>query len=292
MGIHLLTMKFVVFSLILFVCLTQVYGCSSNEWEPPGGGCASCPTSNYCNGTHSFPCPTVDNWGTHNEYPAVATADPYGQCNICPPGQFKNTNDVCIPCSVTDGLICYPCGTTNGTYCPIDSNEIPISNVAVSCPPGSFLNEPNVAECSLCAAGFISKIGESECTICPNGQYADTNSTCADCTYGFVCINGIESLCPDGQFSIDGINCGPCPDGQSWTDGACNDHIIYDICPYDINNPPTECKTICFKNPTLTQPQLCEIAPNNYDYDKKIPGWIQGFFWSGIILIFGFFMFV
>lgn len=288
-------MKFAIFSIIVCVTISQVYACASNEWEPPGGGCGACPSSNYCNGTHSFNCPTVDKWGTHNEWPQEPSALPYIQCNICPPGQFEDPNDDCMTCTDSDGLICYPCGLTTGTYCPVDANEIPISNVAQPCSNGTYTNTTNVAQCTPCDPGYIAPEGKNVCTVCADGTYpTSSNDACQNCVYGSVCLNGIMSVCPDGWFSSDGINCGPCPDGKSWTDGSCHDHIIYDICQYDISNPPGpgQCKTICFVDPGRTQPDLCTIAPNRYDYDKLIPKWIQGFFWTGIVIFFGFTMII
>jgi hypothetical protein len=74
--------------------------------------------------------------------------------------------------------------------------------------------------CTLCAAGYYSMGGSSQCMHCPNNCANCTynnntgNVTCTSCAIGYGFSNGSCAICPTGQYGPGGsLACANCPTG-------------------------------------------------------------------------------
>ena len=212
--------------------------------------CSSCPLGYFSSKTSSTFCSSCPNgyYNAGNAQNASCTACPVGRlgaatsapsltagCAVCPSGQY--TDEVGLSS-------CKPCGT--GRFIDDETNAIKHDNKADCkiCPGGwfqasntgaatceqcgkaRFLNgllasdHDSVQDCKACPEGYYgADIGQSDCIMCIEGEYASTGSTvCTDCEVGRYQENKMSSscvLCPIGYIinTEKSVNCTPCEPG-------------------------------------------------------------------------------
>jgi hypothetical protein len=127
--------------------------------------------------------------------------------------------------------------TIDGNACPLSTFYYPLQNLCQPCQPNSnsyqigsvtcrcnagytqFGADINL-RCEACPAGFTSKIGASECSICPRGSFSPVEGSgfCSICVAGsFSEYSGSTGCtsCTAGQYSpsAGAVNCQVAPAG-------------------------------------------------------------------------------
>ena len=175
-----------------------------------------CPTGNYCPQASIRPiaCPVgtfSGNIGNRNS----------SQCMGCPGGFWCPNFGMTAPLHCPGGFICnstsfFVCPA--GYQCPTgrDGNRF-----SAPCLPGTYQNEMNSTSCITCPAGYMCpEVAATAMTICPEQRYCPPATAvppfCKNGTYGTVVGQKTQSdctLCPNGQFCSQGLIQGNCSSG-------------------------------------------------------------------------------
>jgi len=155
--------------------------------------CQSCQPGKYTNKSEQTEC---EHCPVGHKCADIGTADP----DRCPLGMYQDQigKTHCIPCPI-------------GHQCPFPDSPIP-------CEPGYYQNEIGQPTCNECGVGnycpvpvasktiicpfgtFAEENNQSECSVCPPGYYTATNGStlsedCTLCPFGFYCDGGIKQEC-------------------------------------------------------------------------------------------------
>ena len=198
---------------------------------------------------------------------ASASADAFA-CTQCTPGQYCSVNR-------EQGLT-EPTGACSaGFYCPGGQNDT--APAAYTCPPGHFCPKQSVHPAKCPGGTFAPGKQSAECSVCPAGNYCDSNSqntlvTPAACEKGHYCPNGTSHAkafpCPPGRYNPFGgkgnfTDCKPCPAGKycethglTSPTGVCEKGFY---CPSGAKDPYQQvCATGSYCPAESTKPQPCQ----------------------------------
>ena len=180
----------------------------------------------YCpNGTESarqYPCPV-------GKYSNTSNLESGSECRLCPQGFYCEAENITQPTAQ-----CSP-----GYYCVLGATT-PTPSLSVRggpCPQGFWCPQGASwpAACPKGTYGHTDKISsESDCTICPPGEFCDQVSLTApngSCLAGFYCTNGSKQANPNGQSYGN-----ECPPGY-----YCPQHSYVPLaCPKGTYNPDNQ----------------------------------------------------
>ena len=153
--------------------------CAEGKYEKDNKTCVGCPAGSYCtkgvkkNCTNKQYCPA--NSTAPIACPANATCD--GKVFTCNKGYDKEGDQCVAHCDKGQWYNqnkCNPC--TAGYYCADGRNRVK------------------------CATGYTSVAGKDVCTICPDGQYEKSNTSCVACPAGSYCTKGVKKDCTNKQY--------------------------------------------------------------------------------------------
>jgi len=130
--------------------------------------------------------------------------------------------DTCFPCEVGYELVSFTC-----VACPEGSIRAPGDSTCTLCPDGYFAD----IECLPCPPAFYKSATMNSCLECPLGYESDLLS-CTKCIDGFARTAEMTScsLCPEGSLPAQGGSlCQSCPSpfylsysvATTFTDGTC-----------------------------------------------------------------------
>ena len=108
-------------------------------------------------------------------------------CELCAPGEMSSVNRVyCAPCvsgqHTVNDLECRDCGP--GRYAPTAQTD-----ECLSCPPDYFEPDDGSTECSKCPVNHEASEDRTNCNICKDSFFMDTDLSCKQCPVGTTCVN-------------------------------------------------------------------------------------------------------
>lgn len=183
-------------------------------------------------------------------------------CTACPIGcatcSMANSILSCSTCNSFAGVQYYLSGTScvslcaAGTYQGLDSNN---KTACISC-SGCATCAGSATFCTSCSSNHLI-VGQNSCGSCPDGQWADSSTTCALCSPNCKTCSTSASTCTACAFSNLGY--------QLFLH---SDHICYQTCPnnYYGNTGNSQCASCaascdgCFSSNT----NCINCAINNF----------------------------
>lgn len=204
----------------------------------------SCPAGYYCPNTTAC---SIYSGGSASQTVPLGTQNPIP----CPKGTFCGVNNLAQPytcpagttSTYTGATFCSSCapgtvssivaarnGSTQAqpyiaaTICLSSGTYLTEQGEYLLCPPGTMCNNLVMTQCP---AGSVAGAGQTSCTACGPGYYADSaRATCLVCPAGTACNNGTIVQCPPGSGGAGpgATTCTPCPAGMyssTDTNGAC-----------------------------------------------------------------------
>lgn len=167
-----------------------------------------CPFGHYCEAGVSAPVPCAA-----GSYGPTMVLKNQAECSACNPGRVCSRAGLTSP----DG------NCTAGYYCVARSTQP--NPAAGRCPVGSFCPGSSGAHLTCPPGTFTNTEQNAECTQSPRGYYVTNGSHPQQCPQGWFCPNGtgfIWQSCPSGTFGgspglYDLSQCTICPGGS-----ACN----------------------------------------------------------------------
>ncbi len=188
-----------------------------------GGSCVTCPEGYICPVAGSDLCSEMEQCAAGTYSAAGATS-----CTTCPAGYYCEGGSSKVSCGATQYS---PAGSDSANDCvTCPAGKYCTSTGVYSCPNGTY--NPNTGAtssdaCLSCDPGqYTSLIGsgaKEDCLTCTGGTKPNViKAGCTNCTAGYSCTRGIETICPAGTYSLAGASeCTPCPAGSySATDGS------------------------------------------------------------------------
>ena len=215
--------------------------CSNGQYSMKGSSlCILCKSGKYNNGFKSIDHITCKKCSP-GTFSNIIGADNINKCTDCPLGKFSSK----VALNNSNG--CNSC--MSGRYNDIIGST---SNVAcIKCPEGKireFIGGTSINDCINCPVGFFSKIntyfcsecrlgqfnnnnGNSKCTICNPGKYANTTKSiiCKECPDNSE-TNIVSTYCEciKGTYIVNSnpLVCHPCPDNFDCPKGSTIETIV------------------------------------------------------------------
>ena len=241
------------------------------------GKCIPCPAGSYCNNADGTSNPTFCDAGyfctqrSNNRRQNSCPAGHYcprgsGNALACPVGTYNTESEqvsisACLPCP--EGKYCDKTGISDnrnlpscasGYYCGIGSfSDRPgfISNqtnqIFGYCQEGQYCpgDEPAPLPCEI--GTFTNLTHQSKCEDCPRGYFCNGSDHQPEpCSVGHICVNGVETLCPERTFNpsqygySEKDHCLVCTPGYTCADPT-SDPVPCDTGKYCINGEEFDC---------------------------------------------------